>query len=939
MSMTHDYDSVLAVSQMMLRNLLVSRRVDVLTQDVIRDQADAAAKLMGATDLDLEKLVEDLFARFNVYTQRAAILRDDSDHADWVKSEGKASWRFWPRCEKHLLGMLPEPVVRRIDEDTDKILNLLGDPTTSGPWDRRGLVVGDVQFGKTSNYAALACKAADAGYRLIIILAGMHESLRMQTQIRMDETFLGFRTDQSNEAIGVGLIDPSVQAVAATTRTVRGDFNKIVANQLAMPVDSGPPILLVVKKNANMLRNLLSWLEKLAKTPDATGRRVITNAPALIVDDESDNASVDTGEQDFDRDENPDLSYQPKAINDLIRRILATIESRSYVGYTATPFANIFIHKDGETAAGSRDLFPRNFIVNLHAPSNYFGASQAFGLELSDDEPQTGAPLIRLIDEAAVDRLQLEAWIPRKHKQHHVPAALPQTLHRALLSFIITCATRKLRGQATEHNSMLVHVTRFTKIQAVIYAQVDEAMTRIRRRLRYGDADAAQSIRTEMKALWENDFLPTNFAMREMHFTDAGEMPAWEKVDATLADVASGIRIKQINGLAQDVLDYDSARETGIDVIAIGGDKLSRGLTLYGLSVSYFSRQTDMYDTLLQMGRWFGYRPGYLDLCRLYTTVALNDAFEHIALASDELRRDFDYMESIGKTPKDFGLRVLAHPVLAPTAANKRRHARDILLYVSYDGIISETKSFSLHPTVLSSNKSAADRLVDRLHASASPVESPAYSRTDGTKRTYTGSWLWTDVPSDFLLQFFNDYQTEPSAKRASSRLWRKFISDQNARTNDLLSWNVALIGGDKEATTLGVDYPHDLLRRTRARDSKVNQDGGYRIKRLVTTRDAGIDLSDADWERAKAFDPNDRRTGKLRTEPSGYGICSVRQERSLNPLMMLYLPVEDDLALLEPPVIGIALVFPGSDRAVTETVRYTVNTVYGDEEEEEEVD
>lgn len=928
--MTPDQETVLSVTQMLIGSLIRSRKVEALTREIIRQQVIAAVGLVSTKDLDVELLTNELVRRFDVFVQQAAILVEKDDHQPWIRGIDRSGWKFWNRCETYLLSSLPEPVVRRVDEDTDRILELLGNPERKEQWDRRGLVVGDVQSGKTANYAALACKAADAGYRIIIVLAGIHESLRMQTQIRMDEAFLGFRTDNTRALTGVGLFDPSVTALAATARSQKGDFNKIVAGQLVVPEDIGFPILLVVKKNVNMLRNLHAWLEKVAKNVDASGRRIILNAPALIIDDESDNASVDTGEQSFASDDKPDLLHKPTAINGLIRKILRVFEHKSYVGYTATPFANIFIHHEAETTEAEKDLFPKNFVVNLHAPSNYFGPLRAFGLESENDQSEPAAKLVRLIDRSPQDASALAAWIPTKHKQAIDPGPMPNTLREAILSFILACTVRKLRGQVTEHNSMLVHVTRFTRIQNAICEQIDDALLRIKRRLRFGDEGVSDSIKSELRRLWLNDFVPTTASLRAEEQPDAGELPAWERVEQMLADVAAGIRVKQINGLAQDVLDYDSFRETGIDVIAVGGDKLSRGLTLFGLTVSYFARQTDMYDTLLQMGRWFGYRTGYMDVCRLYTTANLNEAFTHIALASDELRRDFDYMVQIGAQPSDYGLKVQSHPVLSPTSSNKRRHARDVVVYQSYAGGISESKSFSLKQSILVQNKIAADRLVETIER-----DFDGQSGLD-PERPYEGSRLWCDVPWLTVEAFLMAYQSEKTSSRARSDLWLSYVRQQIVMSEELTRWNVAVIGGD-------LDPPRKLGNltfkpRKRERDEDVQQGDGYRIKRLVTTRDAGIDFSADAWRAAMQLDPVNRVSGAPRKEPTAHAICSVRQALSINPLLMIYLPEPAGYAE-NTPVVGVAISFPGSDRAVKERRVYTVNTVYqaGQQNEEEE--
>lgn len=472
---------------------------------------------------------------------------------------------------------------------------------------------------------------------------------------------------------------------------------------------------------------------------------------------------------------------------------------------------------------------------------------------------------------------------------------------------------------------MLVHVTRYTKVQAQVFDQINEALIKIRRRLRFGDQGAPQTVRDELHQLWVEDFVPTTKQLKDGEFQDAGELPEWSAVEAILPDVAAGIKVKQINGQAQDVLDYDSYRETGIDVIVVGGDKLSRGLTLYGLTVSYFTRQTDMYDTLLQMGRWFGYRPGYLDLCRLYTTGALNGAFEHIATASDELRREFDYMATIGQTPQDFGLKVLAHPVLKVTAANKRRHARDILLYATYAGIVSETKSFSLEADVLSSNRLTLDRFVGALRTDHGEGDAPSYQAGTRT-RAYKNDRLWRAVPFEKLEVFLRGYHTEASARRANSRLWLKYVEKQIADSGELSVWNVALLDGD-----INHDYQIGGLdvRPTRRRpDKTIIGLEGYHTKRLVTTRDVGIDMPFEAWDWALDYDKkvSPDRDSK---EPTSSALCLARKEFAIAPLLMLYLPQPENYPLEADPVVGAAIAFPGSDKATSIPIRYTVNSVY----------
>lgn len=313
--------------------------------------------------------------------------------------------------------------VEALDRSSDTILGLLEDPRRDGPWDRRGLVVGHVQSGKTGNYTGLICKAADAGYKIVIVLAGLHNNLRSQTQMRLDEGFLGFETKpvvDEIRIIGVGEIDgdPAIRPNYATNRSDKGDFSTSVAKNLGITPEQRP-WLFVVKKNKTVLDRLYIWIrDHVANTQDqATGRRIVTHLPLMLIDDEADHASVDTGEQLFDSDGQPDEDHQPTAINRCVRRILHAFTRSAYVGYTATPFANIFIHERGATRNEGPDLFPSAFIINLAAASSYVGPARVFGLK-SGDERVRGLPLVRPIADPTSHDGQ-GGWIPQNHKNWH----------------------------------------------------------------------------------------------------------------------------------------------------------------------------------------------------------------------------------------------------------------------------------------------------------------------------------------------------------------------------------------------------------------------------------------------------------------------------------------------------------------------------------------
>ena len=368
--------------------------------------------------IDRQATVDEMVRRFSLWIGHDTMLTSDTGHEAWLVSARKQGWRYWPRYREWLDASLPATVIDAMDRSTDRVLGQLEDPLRHGAWDRRGLVVGNVQSGKTGHYIGLVSKAADAGYKIVIVLAGLHNNLRSQTQMRLDEGFLGYETTPREEdirRIGVGTIDgdPSIQPNFATNRTNSGDFTTRVARNLGISPEQRP-WLFVVKKNKTVLNRLLQWIRNhVVDLHDSeTGRRVVTKLPLLMIDDEADHASVDTRELVVDEAGRPDEDHQPTAINRLVRRILHSFVQSAYVGYTATPFANIFIHERASTREEGPDLFPAAFIVNLAAPSDYVGSARIFG---DRDENATPLDLVRTVDD--YPGTDGSGWMPLRHQE------------------------------------------------------------------------------------------------------------------------------------------------------------------------------------------------------------------------------------------------------------------------------------------------------------------------------------------------------------------------------------------------------------------------------------------------------------------------------------------------------------------------------------------
>ena len=895
---------------------------EVVGTDEISWAISEAQKAFPLGEEGASRLSRDIEASFNVSIGLAGVLDGDSDHVDWLDSRRSTiNWGLsrryhrWLGTEKNL----PPAVLGRLDEVTDAVLGRLGDPEKKSPWDRRGMVVGYVQSGKTSNYTSLICKAADAGYKVIIVLAGMDNALRSQTQIRIDEGVVGFNTqagqlaDQQHARIGVGAMqaDAGMQVQSLTSSYEKGDFSASHAKKLGVVAGGKDPLILVVKKNVSILKNVTKWLTTYTPSTRQDGKRtVVQGIPLLVIDDECDNASVNTKVDD------PDV--EPTAINRMIRGLLASFDQSAYVGYTATPFANVFITP--ESAQGDthgEDLFPRDFIVALKRPSDYVGPSRVFGV---DGDPERGIeageplPIIRnLIDH--------EEWLPTGHKKDfEVGSALPDSLEEAILSFILVCAARRARGQVTDHNSMLVHVTRFVDVQEGVREAVEAYLLGVKHRIAYGDGSRSPSIIETLREMWEDDFRATTESMG----AEAYEHMPWSEVEAQLEPASKKIVVKSINGKSNEVLDYLKHEKDGLSVIAVGGAKLSRGLTLEGLSVSYYLRSSKMYDTLMQMGRWFGFRNGYLDLCRLYTTRGLCEWYREIALATEDLLEQLDEMAAAGATPKEFGLKVMLSPSgLTITRAGAMRWGTR--MKVSYSGSLAETVTFEATPERIASNLQAFEELVGRCDA----VASPRPRLKDG------GGPVWEGIPADLVKDFLGSYSTHPNSPRANSTLLQRYVEKRNqAVSPELTSWTVALMSLSANHVNVA---GHEVGTMKRKRLKDFESPGEMRIKRLLSPSDELIDLdeekvkearrlTDVDWERGVLNQPDLKRPGNI--DPK-----HIRRLRGAQKgLLLLYLiSPEDDEPLQELPMPAIGVSFPESADALASAIEYLVNAVYWD--------
>ncbi|PET65074.1 hypothetical protein CN514_12465 [Bacillus sp. AFS001701] len=708
--------------------------------------------------IDIDKAIVNLEERYAITMDTGTLLKEDNYKKWYYNSKADRGTEYWDRYSRYLVNdvNLPQIVINKIDEASEDIMDVLGDPLSETGFQRKGLIIGSVQSGKTSNYTALINKAADSGYKVIILLTGTIEKLRKQTQGRIDEGFVGMDSrnliefKKLNKRIGAGKYNNKI-SVASFTSTEK-DFDQKGLNMSLSSV--ADPVIFVIKKNKSILEKLHNWLKR-KNTDQSTG---MIDSPLLLIDDEADNASVNT--------RNPD--QDPTAINNGIRNLLKLFNKYSYVGFTATPFANIFIDPQLEGEAND-DLFPRDFIYLLEQPSNYVGP-----MEMYSEDGQYHY-MIRHNDD-------MENILELKHKNGTIISTLPDSLKKSILLFLLANAVRDLRGQEKKHRSMLIHVSRFISVQKVVQEQVKNYFNFAKEQIKnYALSKTEEPFIKELHDLFDKEYGKENFAIYGNEtFNKIKIKEDWDDVKQVLYKSISPIQVHTVNsGSASQRMNFEDY-EDGLRLIAIGGLSLARGLTLEGLTISYFYRNTKMYDTLMQMGRWFGYRDGYSDLCRLWTSCESAGWYEHIAEATEELRNEIKRMSRENKRPIEFGLRVRSaeDTPLIVTARNKMKHSEQIKLERQLNGRMIETAILPSKIDEIEANNNVIERwLVNNKKYFVENV-----SKLGRQKPTFK------DVPKEAIIDllsfveypYMNEFSTKDSIlvgeiKKSASKIFEKW--------------------------------------------------------------------------------------------------------------------------------------------------------------------
>jgi len=745
--------------------------------------------------------------------ERARVISVAGAGDDWLSDIDRSNWYYWPALRKYLLGTKnwPKDTVNSLDDASDLVLSKLRPPSDK-EFDVRGLVLGYVQSGKTANFTAVIAKAADVGYRLVVVFSGVDNGLRKQTQIRLNKELTGY----AHNPPGVVRLPPvGKQWHQYTTDALNGDFNPGQANHAAL--QGSQPVLLVVKKNGPVLRKLMAWF---MKAPD----EVRKNLSALFIDDEADQASVDVKaslqtEETYDP-EDPDYT-PPAVINGLIRETISLFSRRAFIGYTATPFANILIpHEQYDPKAGL-DLYPKDFFIDLPKPTGYFGTEEFFGrFDPGNDHRVEGLQVLR-----PVPVEEISALVQNNERT--------SSLDEAICAFVLSGAARALRGRADAPCTMLIHTSHLTARQGPLKRMVEERWRELKDEWRY---NRKAGLLKQLKELWDKDFVKTTQSVegRPIH--------SFDELTPHVGKFMEAVEVREINSQVGDVLDYE--REPSLKAIAIGGNKLSRGLTLEGLTVSYFARRSPQYDTLLQMARWYGYRAGYEDLTRIYTTGELIGWFSDLALVEHRLREDMQVYEQMpGITPADVGMRILRHPAMQVTSSIKQRATVQTNVSESYSQQLEQTFRFPVKDLTRLGTLCERNRLLAREFLTGLPP--PVRHST----REFMP--VWQDVSAASVVSFLRRFDYDLDACGCIPSLMADWIEEQNLH-GGLVNWTVAVRGRESLNQALGTATWIPAVAGEVFNLGRTRLKGSNSLGVITSAGDEAIGLTEAQLEAAK---------------------------------------------------------------------------------------
>lgn len=837
---------------------------------------------------EYNSILEEAILSLRIKIGNSFVIESENKLSPWFENYYKnLGHTRWDRYEYYLLNSknFPKNVVRGMNDNLKRIIELSGNPNGNNNYLRKGLIVGDVQSGKTANYVGLMNLASDVKYKVIIVLTGTTNALREQTQIRIEEGLGKANLEKGVNSIPNYDFMNFAHPVYLTSRDQ--DFSVSSKKNFQASVESTTePVVIVTKKNSTSLKNIYEWLVTYSKRKQDNK----IDYSLMLIDDESDFASVNTREDD-----------NPTVINKRIREILNLFTKSSYIGFTATPYANIFIEPQTDDEMYGQDLFPSDYIYVLGESDNYVGIQSVF-----DDEPKYPNML------QEIESREVESYLLLKHKKNEVFNQLAPSMIHAINVFFIANTIRDLRGHKTSHRSMLLNISRFinvhNQIRDVVIDYLEEAKRNVRvfSKLPYDEACKNHYI---MK-------IKESFDIEYMNKID--DSIKFEEVLDNLNDAIYRIKVAVVNSNNKE-LAYLQNEAEGERVIVIGGFALSRGLTLEGLLVSYYYRNSVMYDSLLQMGRWFGYRDGYSDLCRIFMTESVIDDFKFISLATKELKDDLKINSSRGLTPLDFGIKVrTGHVGLVITSRNKMRSSQDIITRANFNKDIIETTVFSIdEQKYIDPNISLIKELVSRNYNKFVSDMYPGRRDSHGLR----------NVEKEEIIWFLNKYVSVDVSSKFDSKLIIRWLEANSVEELD--NWDIAFAEGSID----DIKYNYNNLIVGSSIKRKIHLHGkntdNYRTSssRLGSPSDGRYGLSKEQVEIVKQIHKGIGSNKEISQKE--YFIKDLNRK----PIIMIYnvVPSLNDKNLLNMYVPLISIGIPELDFSKTQYVEYKVNKIYRD--------
>ena len=913
------------------------------TEDNLATEIESAINEFNieTDDEDYSFIKRALEYRFKIkHTAATYIFNDYEDVRDWYTNFTPQDEFFWGRYRNHLLTheKLNINSVNILESETlMNLMNCLGNPNDEfeGQRLRRGLVIGDVQSGKTATYGGLICKAADAGYKVVILLTGVTESLRKQTQERMEEGIIGFtvRVDSKGKKIktikkvGVGLDNQPPRATAYTSYQddFVGDSDNIIATLNAHK----SLVLFVVKKNVAVLTKLYNWL--LGQNQDVLDGLI--HIPMLMIDDEADNASINTKKDKLD----------PTKTNKVIRQICNSFNNATYVGFTATPFANVFIDPDTTEEMENADLFPEHFIYILPTPSNYIGAKKIF---YEDGPCRSMLKYITDIDEPDDEDIKntppsiANDWPLYYKHQKEWKGSFPDSLEESVYCYMIANAVRDIRGDIAQPRTMMINISRFVKVQKYIKEHIEQLYSDIHTAV---NVDFSENNAENVgKAVYDKFVTAWN-----KHYKHLGIDQKKVINKSTLLSAIDKMQVIVVNSDKSSMkLDYKT--NPSLRIIAVGGLALSRGLTLKGLMTSYFYRNTATFDVLMQMGRWFGYRYNYEDLCQIWTSHTSARWYEEITKSTEELKDDIRRMFDERMTPKEFGLRVRDESSeLQITAASKMRNSFNREEFFTFWGGLFETPYCSKNPKNNKKNVAAVNKLISDLNSHG--IDFRNNTGTDDEQKTKVAK----DVPVDFVMKFLSSIETSIYNQKFDPRTITTFIKEEFC--SKLEKWDIAIHSGSMPQT---IQYANGLCIHPAKR--QIFMSNGHICFTGRGTLGGPTDgyiglLPNQVIEAKNKFETYKRSQNEPlpRSYPNSVWFKYIEDRK---PLLIIY-SVRPDTSAIESgekikdyleeigndPILGFAIGFPANGSLTTTSKKYKVNTTYmrqlfeqtGEEDEE----